>query len=70
MNMGIAWDKDESTEMSPRYFVYDKLGVVIYKGTYVQCLCLYGGLLLDPTTTIKDINNKTNGFLNSVPVEV
>jgi len=62
MNM-IAYDREESTEMEPRYYVYDDEHVVIYKGTYTQCLIVIGGLSLKTNETIEDIRNKTGGLI-------
>lgn len=68
--LNIGWDKEESTEMEAKYFVYqgafDFLGgynVIIYKGTYAQCLCIVGSHQLNPEMTIKEIRSKTNGFV-------
>lgn len=62
LNMHIAYDHEESTEMNARYFVYED-GVVIYKGTYPQCLVVYGAISLDPEITLEEINSKCNGYL-------
>lgn len=64
--MGIAYDKEESSEMNPKYYVYEHNNsdyVVIYKGTYTQCLVVQGAISIDPDITIDDIRNKTNGFI-------
>lgn len=60
----IAYDKDKSTELNPIYFVYDEVNhFVHYSGTYSQCLCIVGAFNLDPTITLKEIKDKTNGFI-------
>jgi hypothetical protein len=61
----IAYDMKASTEFNPLYFVYDTehLGAVVYKGKYIQCLCIVGAVSLEPGITIEEINSKTNGFL-------
>ena len=60
----IAYDREESTEMYPRYFVYDDIDhFVHYKGTYTQCLIVVGAFSLDPTTTLEEIKNKCGDIL-------
>jgi hypothetical protein len=68
-DLRIAYDREESDEMNPRYFVYDANfsnedgGVVIYKGSYPQCLVVVGACLLDPEITLQEVNEKCNGYL-------
>jgi hypothetical protein len=57
----IAYDREESTEVKPLYFVYDDAGVVIYKGTYAQCLCVVGGVNLG--YTLDEIKDKSEDFI-------
>jgi len=61
--MRIAYDHELSTEMSPKYYVYDEGGIVIYKGDYVQCLVIVGAFNLHPEYTLEDVRSKTNGFI-------
>ena len=63
----IGYDKEESTEFEPKYFVYEHVlgceNIIIYKGTYVQCVCIVGANQLDPNMTIQELRSKTNGFI-------
>ena len=65
----IAYDREASTEIDAKYYVYDTQGSmgkeypIIYKGNYSQCLCVVGAFGLNPDTTLEEINEKTNGFL-------
>jgi hypothetical protein len=61
--MRIAYDRLESTEFKPKYFVYDDGGVVIYKGTYTQCLVVVGGLAQD--LTLEEIKDKCGNVLDA-----
>lgn len=62
----IAYDKEASSELVPMYFVYDtKDNFVHYKGTYSQCLCVIGAFSMNPEITLKEINEKTLGYLDS-----
>jgi hypothetical protein len=65
MDYLIGYDKSESDEMNPRYFVYESKGLrpIVYKGTYTQCLCIVGAIHLDPDVTIPEIRSKSNGFV-------
>lgn len=60
--MQIAYDKEASTEMDAKYFVYED-NCVIYKGTWSQCLCVVGAFHLDPTTSLDEIRSRSNGFI-------
>lgn len=62
--LAIAYDRDDSTEMNPRYFVYDTDdNCVLYKGTYSQCLCVIVAIHLNPDITLEEIRNKSNGYV-------
>lgn len=65
MDLNIAYDREDSTEIDSKYFVYESEGLrpVIYKGTYPQCLCVIGAFHLDPDITIAEIRSKSNGFI-------
>ncbi len=69
-DLRIAYNHEESTELVPRYFVFDSKRIVLYKGSYVQCLVLVGAFSLyrgyegEEMPTIQSINDKTGGFLN------
>lgn len=69
--LNIGYDREESTEWEPKYFVYEHTfggdgsyeNVVIYKGTYAQCLVIVGAGQIDPDMTLEEIRDKTNGFI-------
>ena len=64
--LGIAHDRENSTEMDAKYFVWencDGLQAVIYKGTYPQCLVVVGAINLDNDITLEEINSRCNGYL-------
>lgn len=72
MRYQVAYDRVDSTEEKPRYFVYDtqpfrmetgKSFPVIYNGSYAQCLCVVGALGINYQITIGEIRDKTNGFI-------
>lgn len=62
--LSIGYDREQSTEFNPVYFVYDALNKsIIYRGTYTQCLCILGAFSLDSSTSLDEIRNKTNGYV-------
>jgi hypothetical protein len=70
IDLHIAHDKEESTEFEPVYFVYQlgyKDGVVIYRGSYTQCLVVIGAysmVKMDmPEPALREINERCNGYL-------
>jgi hypothetical protein len=65
-SLRIAYDRQKSTEMNPVYWVYDADdpdGVVWFTGSYTQCLVIIGAYSINPDVTMKEIRNKTNGFV-------
>jgi hypothetical protein len=60
----IAYDREVSTADEPRYFVYDGDRVVIYKGTYTQCLIVEGGLINN--LTLEEIKDKCGNVLDAI----
>jgi hypothetical protein len=61
--LNIAHDRENSSELDAKYFVYDEESNVIYTGKYTQCLVVIGAIHLDSTQTLNEINEKSNGFL-------
>ena len=63
MLMRIGYDRQASSELDAKYYVYDEDYAIIYKGTYTQCLIVIGAVHVDPTITVEEIKNKTNGMV-------
>jgi hypothetical protein len=58
----LAYDREASSELHPKYFVYNDEQAVVYKGTYAQCLVVIGGLHLG--YTMNEIKDKTEDFIS------
>lgn len=65
MDLRIGYDREESTKLTPKYFVYspEENGAVVYKGTYTQCLIVVGTFHLYPNATWEELANSTQGFI-------
>lgn len=67
--LSIAYDREKSTELEPKYYVHDSNHNVVYSGSYPQCLVVVGAVRLakdkGETITLAEIDNKCNGYLQT-----